>query len=138
MADLQRGVDRFRAGVGEEDVLQPVRRDVDQAVGQFEGERMAHLEGRREVELGGLLLDRLDDLRPAVAGVDAPQAGGAVEDLAAVGGRVVHVLGGHEHARRLLELAVRRERHPERAEIVRHDFKPVRHDQAFLSSRSLR
>ena len=48
---------------------------------------MAHLEGRRVVELAHLLGDRLDDLRPAVAGIDAPEAGGAVEDLAPVGGR---------------------------------------------------
>ncbi len=38
----------------------------------------------------------------------------------------------------LLELAVRREPHPERAEIVRRDFQPVRHDQALLSGSSLR
>ena len=131
--DLQRGVDRFRTGIGEEHVVEALRRDVDQPVGEFEDDRVAHLEGRRVVELGRLLLDRLGDLRAAVAGIDAPQPGRAVEHLAAVGRRVVHVLGGHEHARRLLELPVRRERHPECAEIVRRDFQTVRHDQASLN-----
>ena len=82
--DLQRGVDRFRTGIGEEHMVQARRRDVDQPVGELEDDRMAHLEGRRVVELGRLLLDRLGDLRAAVAGIDAPQARGAVEDLAAV------------------------------------------------------
>jgi hypothetical protein len=37
-----------------------------QPVGQLERLGVAHLEGRRIVELGGLLLDRLDDLRAAL------------------------------------------------------------------------
>jgi hypothetical protein len=90
-----------------------------QTGGQLERLGMAHLEGRRVVQLGGLFLDRLDDLRAAVAGIAAPQSGGAVEHLAAVGCRVVHVLGADQHARIGLELAVRRERHPESFEIVR-------------------
>ena len=60
---LQRGVDRFRAGIGEEDVVQALGRDVDQPVGELERHRVAHLEGRRIVEFGRLLLDRLGDLR---------------------------------------------------------------------------
>ena len=87
--------------------------------GELEGERMAHLEGRGVVELADLRRNRLGDLLAAVAGIDAPQAGGAVQDLAAVVGSVVHVLGGDQQARLLLELAVRRERHPERFEVVR-------------------
>ena len=35
-------------------MVEPVRRDVDQPVGEFEDDRVAHLEGRRVVELGGL------------------------------------------------------------------------------------
>src|SRR5262245_20613836 len=52
-------------------------------------------------------------LRPAMAGVHAPQAGSAVENLPPFGRPVVHALGAGEKARRLLELAVRRKRHPE-------------------------
>ena len=47
-----------------------------------------------------------------VAGVHAPQPGGSVEDLTAVGSGVVHVLRGDEHPRRALERAVRGEGHP--------------------------
>jgi hypothetical protein len=48
-----------------------------------------------------------------VAGVYAPQAGGAVEDLPVVGRPVVHAFGAGEETRRFLELPVCRERHPE-------------------------
>ncbi len=57
----------------------PSGRQVDQPVGQLERLGVAHLEGRRVVELGRLFLDRLGDQRAAMAGIDAPQAGGAVE-----------------------------------------------------------
>ena len=80
---------------------------------------MAHLEGRRIIQFAGLLADRLDDLRAVVAGVDTPQPGRRVEHLVALGGRIVHAVRRHEHARRLLELAVCGKRHPERVKIVR-------------------
>ena len=79
--DLEGGLDRLGAGIGEEDVVDAGRHVGDQPRGQLEDLGMAHLEGRRVVELARLVGDRLDDLRPAVAGIDAPQAGGAVEDL---------------------------------------------------------
>ena len=79
---------------------------------RLEGERVAHLERRGVVELDHRGRDRVGDLAAAVAGVDAPQAGGAVEHLAAVGREVMHALGAGEQARRGLELAVGRERHP--------------------------
>ena len=50
-------------------------------VGQLEGDRVAHLEGRRVVQLAGLALRRPRRSPAAVAGVDAPEAGGAVEHL---------------------------------------------------------
>jgi hypothetical protein len=74
---------------------------------------MAHLEGRREIHGRCLLLDRGGDLRMAVAGVDAPQAGGAVENAATVIRGVIHAGSGGEQARLGLVLAVCRERHPE-------------------------
>jgi len=125
--DLEGGIDRFRAGIGVEDMVHAFRRDVDQAVGQLEGLGVAELEGRCVVEFAGLLADGLGDLRAAVAGVDAPEAGGAVEHLAAVMGRVVHILGADEEARFLLELAVCRERHPEGTQIVRRGIQAVGH-----------
>ncbi len=49
--DLQRRVDRLRAGIGEEHMVEALRRDRGQARGKLEHLRMAHLEGRRVVEL---------------------------------------------------------------------------------------
>ncbi|MEY9923331.1 hypothetical protein ABIF99_009646 [Bradyrhizobium japonicum] len=112
--DLQRGVDRLGAGVGEEDAVEALRRDLGQTLGEVECQRMAHLERRSEVQRHQLPLDRGGDLLAAVAGIDAPEAGGAVDHLAAVDGGVVHALSRGEQARRLLELTVGRERHPER------------------------
>ncbi len=119
--DLQRGVDGFGAGIGEEDVVEALRRDRREARRQLEHGRMAHLEGRRVVELHQLAVHRLGDLRPGVAGIDAPEAGRAVDHLPAVMAPIVHALGAHEEARRLLELPVGRERHPERFEVVGGD-----------------
>ena len=115
--DLQRGIDRLGAGVGEEDAVEALRRDLGEALGEIEGERMAHLERRREIQRHQLPLDRSRDLLAAMAGIDAPEAGGAVDHLAAVDGGVMHALGRGEQARRLLELPVGRERHPERVRV---------------------
>ena len=115
---LQRGLDRLRSGIGIEAVIHAVRRQVDQPVRQFERLRMPHLEGRRIIKLRHLVLHGLNDLRPRMTRIHAPQACRAVKDLAAVGGRVVHVPGADHHARVRLELPVRGERHPESTEIV--------------------
>jgi hypothetical protein len=42
---------------------------------------VAHLEGRCVVQLAGLLGNGLGDLRAAMAGIDAPEARRAIEDL---------------------------------------------------------
>ena len=112
--DLQRGVDRLGAGIGEEDAVEPLRRDLGEPLGEIERQRMAHVERGREVEVRQLPLDGGGDLAAAMAGIDAPEAGRAVDHLAAVDGGVVHALGGSEQPRRFLELPVGRERHPER------------------------
>ena len=59
-----------------------------------------------------------DDRLAAVAGINAPETGGAVEHFAAVGRGVVHVLGLGQHARGALELAVGCEGQPQGFEIV--------------------
>ena len=117
--DLQRGVDRLRAGIAEEHMIEIARRERRDAARQLERLRMRELERRRVVELGGLLLDRRDDRIAVVAGVAAPHAGRAVHHGFAVHRVVVHVLGARDQPRRLLECAVGRERHPEGLEIVR-------------------
>src|SRR5690348_4711300 len=88
--DLQRRVDRFRPGVGEEDIVESGRRYVDEARGALERHRMPQLERAGEIELARLAANRLDDLRPAVSGVDAPQARGAIEDACPVRRYVAH------------------------------------------------
>src|SRR6185312_12290125 len=70
--DLQRGVDRFGARVGEEDVVEIAGQDSGEPRRRLEGERMAHLEGGRVVEPRDLALHRLDDRLAGVAGIDAP------------------------------------------------------------------
>ncbi|CCF20123.1 protein of unknown function [Pseudorhizobium banfieldiae] len=139
--DLESGVDRLGAGIGVEDVVQAFRCDVHQAIGKLEGLRMAELEGGSIIQFACLFANRLGDLRPAVAGIDAPEAGRRIENLAPVMRRIVHILCTDEEARLLLELAVCRERHPERAKIVRrgveavgHDMLPVRQRPAFLTT----
>src|SRR3954452_6602635 len=59
--DLERGVDRLRAGVAEEHVVEIARREGSDAARQFESFRMRELEGRRVIQFGRLLLDRGDD-----------------------------------------------------------------------------
>ena len=70
--DLERGVDRLRAGVGKEHVVEAGRRNVDQFRRTLERLRVAHLECAGEVELIELPADRLGDLRPPMSAVDAP------------------------------------------------------------------
>ena len=111
--DLERRVDRFGARVGEEHPREALRGDARQALGELEGDRVAHLEGRREVHLPGLPADGLDDARPGMAGVHAPQPGDRVEHLAPLGRPVVHALGAGEKPRRALELPVGSKGHPE-------------------------
>ena len=114
--DLQRGIDRFRAGAGEEHPVElggrPARRDAAELLGEVEGDRVAHLERGREVEGRKLAFDGGGDAPAAVAGIDAPEAGSAVAHGAAVDARIVHALGRGEHPRCRLELAVGGERHP--------------------------
>ena len=116
---LEGGVDRFRSGIGEEDMVEIRAQQIGEARGEFEDRGMAHLEGRRVVEAADLIAHRFHDLAPAMAGIDAPEARRAVQHLAALDGGVMHVLGAGEEARLGLELPVRGERHPEGFEIVR-------------------
>ena len=115
--DLQRRVDRLRARVREEHVVEPRREPAHDVVRQLERQRVAHLEHRREIHLGDLAADGLGNLATSVAGVHAPQSRRPVEHLPALGRPVVHALGFREQAGLGLELPVRRERHPEGFEL---------------------
>ena len=131
--DFERGVDRFGSGIAEKHPVEPGRRQRRDPVRQLERLRMGELERRRVVEFFSLARDRGHDRIAAVAGIAAPQPGGAVEQGAAIGGVVVHVLGAHDEPRRSFEGAVGRERHPERFEIVGlvrcSAFSCLRHDR---------
>ena len=117
--NLQRGIDRFGPRVDEEHVVEIAGQQGGDARRQLELQRMPHLERGRIVHAFGLGADRLHDLGPPVAGVDAPQAGGSVEYAAAVGRAVMHPPRRFEQARRGLELAIGRKGHPQRFEVVR-------------------
>ena len=136
--DLQRRFHRFGARIGVENMLEGLGRHVAQGVGQLEGLGMAHLEGGGVIELGYLLLHRLGDARAVVAGVAAPQARCAIQHLSPVGGGVIHAVGRNEHPRRLLELPVRRERHPECRKIVGNALAIGSHVLSSLSRRPFR
>ena len=116
--DFQRGVGGFRSRIGEEDMVEIARREFGDARGELECERMRELEGRREIQFGGLALDRGDDGGPIVAGVAAPERRGRVENLTPLGGVIVHVLRFGNQPRPLLERPVRRERQPERGQVI--------------------
>ncbi len=111
--DFQRGIDTLRTGVAVEDVVEVTGRQCGQALGDAESIRVAELEGRAVIHRRHLFLHSLDDFRPAMPGIDAPQSGRAVEHLPAIVGGVVHVLRGDQHARRLFEGTVGSEGHPE-------------------------
>ena len=116
--DLERGVDRFRAGIAKEHMIEIAGRQRRDARRQFERLGMGELERRRVIELGRLARNGGDNGIAIMAGIAAPKAGGAVEHAPAVRRDVVHVLGGGDQPRALLEGAVGRERHPIRFEIV--------------------
>ena len=60
-------------------------------------------------------------------GIDTPQASRSIENLMTLNRVVMHVLGTDKHAWIFLELAICRERHPERAKIIRRWIIGIRH-----------
>ena len=115
--DLEGGVDRLGAGVGEEGMIEPARGDLYQLVRELERGRMCHLERRREIERLELSGNRLSDLAPSVAGVDAPEPRDAIEDLPAIDRPVVHAARPRQQPGLCLELPVGGEGQPQRFEI---------------------
>ena len=77
--DLQRGIDRLRAGIAEEEVIETVGGDAGQPRRQLERRGMAELEMRRVVHLAQLAGDGIGDLVATMSRRAAEQAGGAVE-----------------------------------------------------------
>ena len=117
--DFQRRISGFAAGIGEENPVQPIGCHIRNPRSGFKGDGMAKLEGGREIHDRGLLLDRLHNLPPAMPGIAAPKARGAVQNLPPFRGVVMHALGAGEHARAILEILIVRIGHPERVQIIR-------------------
>lgn len=117
--DLHRAIHRFRAGVGEEHMAQARRGDCGQSLRQHEGQRRAHLEGRREIQRAGLIADGCHDALAAMSCIAAPQACRAVQNLAPLDIAVIHALRRGQQARPCLELAIGGERHPEGIQLRR-------------------
>src|SRR5579884_2428127 len=86
--DLERGVDRLRAGIAEEDVIEIGRRKRRNARGEFEGLGMGELEGGSIIEFLRLGLDGRDNGISVVARIGTPKARGAIDHPAAVRGDV--------------------------------------------------
>ena len=93
-------------------MVEIARQDIAEFRRQLERPGMAHLEGGGIIHPLGLGLDGIDYFLPPMAGIDAPHAGYAIDHLAAIVGGVMHVFRANQHARRGLELPVRRKRHP--------------------------
>ena len=117
--DFQRRVHRLGARIDEEHLLHALGREFGDAARDFERQRMAERERRGKIEDARLLAYRLDDFRPAMAGIDAPQRRQAVEHFLAFDRGVVHAFGRSDHARRKLERAVVRVGHPVVLEVER-------------------
>ena len=117
--DLERRIDGLGARVAEENVFEVGGEHRGELLRELERQRMAHLERRRVVHDARLFADGRGDRFPAMPGVHAPEASGAVENLAAVGCGVVHAVGRDEKARRLLEGAIRGEGEPKLVEAGR-------------------
>ena len=73
---------------------------------------MSHLEWRTKIHGLRLLDDGLRDFRMGMTGIHAPQAGGAIKNLASVFCRVVHACGSLQQARTRFELPIGRKWHP--------------------------
>ena len=96
------GVVAFRAGAGEEDVLELRRRHLGEQLGQLDGGRRGRLEEAVvEGQRAQLLRRGIDQCLLAVADVDAPQARHRVEDLLAVAVPQIDVLAPGDDARAL-------------------------------------
>ena len=76
--DLERRVAGLGAGIAIEHVIEIARRELGQARRQLERQGMGELEGRSEIEIRRLALDRGHDRGPVVPGVAAPKTRRAV------------------------------------------------------------
>ena len=101
------GVIGFRTGPGKEGVVHPLRRDLGQLSRQRDGRHMGGLEeGVVIAQLIHLALGHIAKFRAAIADVDAPQPGHAVDDLVAFAVLQPDALGRFDDPRALGRKAV--------------------------------
>ena len=117
--NLQSGIHAFRSGIGKENVVQTIWKQVCHPVGELEGSGMAEIETRGVIQLGRLGLHRFDNLGPGMTRIDTPQTGGRIDYLPPIGASVIHTLGRDDNSRIGLECAVGGKRHPIAVEVVR-------------------
>ena len=97
--EADRAVDRVRAAEGEVDVVEIARRQLGEPGGEADRRLRAEAEVAGRIGQGAqLALGGGDDALLAVAGVDAPEAGEAVDEGAPLGVGHGRALGGGEHA----------------------------------------
>lgn len=117
--DLQRGIHRLGTRIAEEDMIQRPWQERREAACEFERQRMPDLKGREKIGDRRLRLNRLGDLAPAVARIDAPEPRGSIQHRPTVGREIVHLASRREQKRLGFECPIVGERHPERVKIVR-------------------
>lgn len=116
-SNFQGCIHGLRARVGKKDMVEGIRGNGTQAIGHLKWPRMSHLKCGGKIQCCCLLGDRADNFWTAVAGIDTPQPGGAIENLTAINAPVVHPGCRNKEPRALLELAVGRKGHPEGVEV---------------------
>ena len=135
--DLHRRVDRFRARIGEKDVVEIAWRQLCDARRELEALGMAAQERRDEIELGELLSYGFGDFAAAVSRGAAKQAGRGIDDFFPAVVPVVHAFGADDELGIRLELAVRRERHPVLVERDRLRLRTIGEREFGMAHRSL-
>ena len=110
--DLESRVYRLRSRVREKAVVQSLGSERRDACCQLKGLVVRDLETHAEIEFRDLLLHRGHDLRVTMTDTARPEAGERVVKARAVIGRVPVTRSAGDHAWFLIEIAVRRKRHP--------------------------
>ena len=87
--DLERRVDGFRAGVGEEDMVEPGGSNTREPIGGARTRPGGQAETKARSRGNELSVDGFSDLAPIVAGVYAPQTRCPVENAATVSAPVI-------------------------------------------------
>ena len=110
--DLDRRIDRLRARVREEHVVELVGKHPADPFGKLERPRVAELEMRCVVIVQHLRVNGFGDFATTMPGRRAEQGRRSVDDLTALVVPHVHAFGLHHHARIGLEVSVGGKGHP--------------------------